>query len=51
MAKTDNPFGDFWTELRKLPNKFVELVRALLAAIAAIGKVILNALGFLYISL
>jgi|SRR5579871_1678346 len=51
MAKTNNPLGDLWGELRKLPNKIFDLLRAVWLGITAIGKVILNAFGFFYISL
>jgi len=47
MSKGDNPVSDLLAELRELPRKVGDLLRALVA----IGKVILNAFGFLYISL
>jgi len=51
MPKGDNPVRDFLGELRELGRKVLDLLGTIWTGIAAIGKVILNAFGFLYISL
>lgn len=50
MAKSNDPLSDLWEELRKVPHKVLDLLAAIWAGIAAIGRVILNAFGYLYIS-